>query len=173
MGKLKPPIRFFTQHNRFGQIFRADPCYCKESKEPWYDWAFIDWGQDDVNCVPAKLLIFMEIEANQISEPFKFGEAYITEPGAYALTYSFRSNKQQQAHQDSLLVEYGEIELTKQVNGLFQPIIYPVNVDSIVASCIVVPYNTSDDSIIATEWLLLKARDKWYDIFLDFMNKEI
>jgi hypothetical protein len=173
-GNLQPPIRFFTQHNRSGNIFRADPCYNKSSKEPWYDWAYINWGEDNINCVPAKLLLFMEIHDNQITNPFQFGDAFITEPGDYAITYSFESNMQQKAHLDSILVEYGQIVMSKQPgqNDL-EPAVYPVIVDSIVSCCIVVPYLTSEDPIVAKEWLLLKARDKWGNIFEAFMQTVI
>ena len=41
-GELKTTIKFFTQHNRNENIFRADPQFHKVAKQPWYDWVKVD-----------------------------------------------------------------------------------------------------------------------------------
>jgi hypothetical protein len=166
---LNAPIHFFTQHNRDDLIFRADPYYCiNDSSFPWHDWALIDWGDRQCDSVPAKLLIFMLIDEQNFTRPFKFGEAYISEPGAYALTYSFTSNQQERAHQTSMLVTYGKIMTSNE--DAEDVIIFPVPVHSIVSPCIAVPYRTEDDVISAKEWIILKSRSEWYEQFLDFLK---
>ena len=100
-------ISFFTQHNRNGNIFRADPDY---RSEPWYDWACIDYGNDD-KPVPAKLLIFVDLRENFVEE-FKIGQTWVTEPGCYALGYTMNHAPNEPGHNISLLVEYGELALS-------------------------------------------------------------
>lgn len=164
------PIKFFTLHKRQGNLFRADPCYEKAAVEPWYDWVYIDWGDSENNCVPAKILIFMDIEEKQYLKRFEFGGSIVNEPGVYAIVLSFVSNDITLAHQASKLVEYGT--LVNDINTQ-NPTIYAVSVDSIVKPCIAVPYNTEKSNIInANEWLILKSRDQWYDTFLEFMRDE-
>ena len=165
---MLPPFRFFTQHNRSGLIFRADPCYDKKSKEPWYDWAYINWGEAS-NCkVPCKLLLFIEIHVEQFIRPFKFGDGFIEEPGTYAICYSFNDNVNEKAHCDSLLVTYGKLLIN---NDNIRPLIYAVDVKSIVENCISVPYNTEDNIINAIEWLIIKPMSEWSDILIAFMKE--
>ena len=165
---LLPPFRFFTQNNRSGIIFRADPCYEKKSNYPWYDWAYIDWGEASNSRVPCKLLLFIEINEEQFLNPFKFGEAYITEPGTYAICYSFNDNTNEKAHCDSLLISYGCI-VTDNEN--MKPILYAVNVDSIVDNCLSVPYKTKDNIINAIDWLIIHPMSEWSDILIKFMKE--
>ena len=108
-GNLHAPIKFFTQHNRGGIIFRADPQFHKKQKEPWYDWCQVDWGDKECNKVPSKLLIFMEVSASDFKCPFKFGDSFIENPGSYAISYSFDQNNNIPAHLESMLVTYGEL----------------------------------------------------------------
>jgi hypothetical protein len=167
---LKPPIRFFTQHNRSGNIFRADPQFHKKSQEPWYDWVMVDWGNEDEDNVPAKLLLFLEIDESEFTQAFKFGESYIESPGAYAIAYSFATNFKEPAHLDSRLVTYGKI-LTTSDN--ITPILYVFDVNCIADTCIAVPYNTNEDIVNANEWLLLQSKDSWYNTFIDFMDETL
>jgi hypothetical protein len=163
-----PPIKFFTMHKRQGKLFRADPCYDKITSEPWYDWVYIDWGDSKNNCVPAKILIFMDIEEKQYLKKFQFGDSVVNEPGAYAIVYSFLSNKTTLAHQDSKLVEYGNLINDKNSQNLT---LYAVSVDSIVKPCLAIPYNIEKNIIDATDWLILKSRDQWYSTFLEFIRE--
>jgi hypothetical protein len=167
-GNLKAPIKFFTQYNRNGIIYRADPQFQKKSKQPWYDWVKVNWGEDNNNNCPAKLLLFMVVSDLDFSRPFKFGDSYIESPGSYALAYSVESNVVMQAHQNSSLVTYGEILYEKN-----QPILYVFDVNSIVDTCVAVPYYPKDTVITAKEWLFLKSKNEWYNLFLDFMNETL
>ena len=132
-GYLKPPIKFFTQHNRSGNIFRADPQFQK-TKEPWYDWVMVNWGSEDNDNVPAKLLLFMELDEDDFSGCFKFGESYIESPGSYAIAYSFETNVKEPAHLDSRLVTYGKILMEHNI-----PVLYVFDVNCILDTCIAVP----------------------------------
>jgi hypothetical protein len=165
---LKAPIKFFTQHNRFGNIFRGDPAFHKEKNEPWYDWVMVNWGNENTNYVPAKLLLFIEIHDSEFLQAFKFGESYIEGPGAYAIAYSFETNVKEPAHLDSRLVTYGKI--LQDDNG---PILYVFDVNCIADTCIAVPYQPSDDIITATEWLLLQSKERWYKTFITFMEETL
>lgn len=162
-------IKFFTQHNRQGNIFRADPCFDKTTGEPWYDWVYINWGDNENNCVPAKILIFMNIEEIQFLKTFPFGGSYVNEAGAYAIIYSFLSNETILAHLDSKLVVYGNLIHDDDAENLTM---YAVSVDSIVKPCIAIPYRTDSTIINATEWLILKSKDQWYSTFLEFMHDQ-
>jgi hypothetical protein len=71
-GCLKPPLRFFTQHNRFGMIFRADPEF--KPNEPWYDWVNVQW---DSGVVPAKMMLFIHIDHHQFNKSFNIGSTSI------------------------------------------------------------------------------------------------
>ena len=50
---------------------------------------------------------------------------------------------------------------------------YAINVNSIVDTCIAVPYHPDDSTIEAKEWIILKSRDEWYTTFLSHMEKEL
>jgi hypothetical protein len=56
---------FFTQHNRDLYIFRGDPAYTTNS--PWYDWVEVNWHE---GIIPAKILLFLQIEDNENFQPF-------------------------------------------------------------------------------------------------------
>ena len=166
---IVPPLKFFTEHKRHDNLFRADPCFKPDTKQPRYDWVYINWGETNFNCVPAKLLMFMDITAEQLQSGFQFGGSFVNEAGSYAIIYSFQSNDKILAHLDSMLVDYGKLIRDKDNYNL---ILYAVSVDSIVKPCIAVPYNTENNIIDADEWLILHPKEQWYDIFLDFMRNE-
>jgi hypothetical protein len=167
-GQLKAPIQFFTQHNRGGNIFRADPQFHKVSKDPWYDWVEVNWGDSNADYVPAKLLLFMEVPSSDFTGTFKFGESYIDSPGSYAIAYSFEMNVDEPAHLDSRLVTYGKLMTKNEV-----PLLFVFDVKCIADTCIAVPYQPDEDIINANEWLLLKSKSEWYNIFVDFMDSKL
>lgn len=167
-GNLKAPIQFFTQHNREGIIYRADPQF-KKGKQPWYDWVKVDWGTRTTNAVPAKLLLFMEISQTDFIGTFKFGNSFIESPGSYALAYSLQENDSEQAHLDSMLVNYGKIERDDKK----KPRLYAFNLDCIVETCIAVPYQTNETVINAHKWLFFTIKNKWYDVFIDWMKEKL
>jgi hypothetical protein len=43
-------------------------------------------------------------------------------------------------------------------------------VDCIESPCIAVPYNPKDSVINSQEWLILKSRKDWYNIFLEVLK---
>jgi hypothetical protein len=167
-GYLKAPIKFFTQHNRNGIIFRADPQFHKITKNPWYDWVKVNWGNKKEDACPAKLLLFMEVSVSDFTQPFKFGNSYIESPGSYALAYSLAENVEEPAHLDSRLVTYGKILSENE-----QPILYVFDVNSITDTCVAVPYHPKDTVITANEWLFFKSKDEWYNLFVDFMKEKL
>lgn len=163
-GYLQSPIPFFTRHKRFGTIFKADPIY--KENECWYDWATVNW---DVETLPAKLLLFIDISNSNFIKPFTVGSTTVTEPGMYALCYSLDYRTKIKAHTTSYLVSYGEImlESDKKTAALCMFLL-----DAIENNISAVPFNTSNgiDSINAREWLFLCSKSEWYDIFIKFMK---
>jgi hypothetical protein len=168
---MNGPIHFFTQHNRKGTIFRADPEFSKDPKEVWYDWVLVNWGEKGItDRVPAKLLLFMEItELDFIKKINMFGDSSINYPGTYAIAYSFESNNTIAAHLESKLVTFGKLHLSKDD---FEPIIYVFDVNCIVDTVIAVPYVPTEDVIDAKEWIILKSRSEWYETFISHLKAE-
>jgi hypothetical protein len=163
-GSVSSPIKFFTQHNRDEIIFHGDPNYNNEGN-PWYDWANVVW--DTNSALPSKILIFIDLRENFL-KPFEVGGSYITEPGCYAVSYTWVAIADDSTKQmaDSRLVKYGQ--LTCDEND--DPIICLFSVESIHSPCITIPYNVNDSIIEAKEWLMIESRVEWYDIFLDVLK---
>jgi hypothetical protein len=161
-GCIDGPFRFFTQHNRAQFIFRADPSYDKN--QPWYDWASIKWAQDGV--IPAKLLLFWDINEEEFKKQFTIGSTTVTCPGCYAISYSLSSSTSAiKAHGASQLVKYAKIDFERDI------CIIPL--DSIHSPITALPYKIEEDIINAQEWILLVSKTSWLEIFLDFMKSEI
>ena len=159
---LSGDLKFFTQHNRYGNIFRADPNYKNEMA--WYDWVLIQWDNDHI---PAKLLIFWDISEHQFIQPFKIGNSSIPYPGQYAIIYSpLSSSIIQPAHLASNLIQYGILE----INEKSEPVISIVDVESIYSPLSGLPYKSEESIINAREWLFLKPRHQWYEIFIGFVS---
>jgi hypothetical protein len=162
---LKGTINFFPQHNRHNNIFRGDPNY--ESGINWYDWANVKWSDD---IIPAKLLLFIDIKEEQFVRKFSIGETTIISPGHYAIAYSLKSSSNlQQAHLTSKLVQYGTLDLDK--NG--DPKMCIFHLDCISSTISAVPYKTSEDTIKAKEWIFLRPKFEWYNIFTSFVSETV
>ena len=150
----KTTLSFFAQHNRGSNIFRADPCY--EKNNPWYDWVTVTW-QNDGN-IPAKLLLFWEIDEKSYKKSFTVGSTTISGPGTYAIAYSLLSEESIiKAHGVSLLVQYAQLDLSRDI------CMFPV--DSIHSPITAVPYNINQNIIEATEWIILANKLNWKSIF--------
>ena len=159
---LKGPIRFFAQHNRGSHIFRADPSYDKYG--PWYDWAFVQW-QGDGN-IPAKLLIFLDINEDEFIKSFVIGSTTITTAGQYVIAYSLASTDSSiKAHGMSQLVQYATIHPLKDI------CVFPV--ESIFCPVTALPYETACNIVDAKEWILLYAKEQWLDIFFKYIKREL
>ena len=158
---VDPPFRFFAQHNRGNNIFRADPSY--EKGLPWYDWAQIQWAEGKI---PSKLLLFWEISADQFNKPFKIGSTAVDCPGTYAIAYSLASkDKTIKAHGISKLVLYSTIDVKSDL-CIF-------SVDCIESPITGLPFNVNDNLIEAKEWIFLKHRNEWPDIFQEVIAETI
>ena len=158
-------IELFTQHNRDKNIFRADPRFNDDN--PWNDWVLVKWTDDKI---PAKLMIFWEIEETHFIKPFQWNDIYIGNAGTYAFIYSLSSSSSmQKAHCDSLLTEYGVIDLdTKNL-----PKLYVIETESIASTLSAVPYKCEDNYRDALEWIFLKPKCEWYSVFTELMNREL
>lgn len=160
-GYVNSPIKLFTQHNRDGNIFRADSAW---KNETWYDWANVKWGAKEI--IPAQLLIFMDLNNNFI-KPFKVGQCKIVETGSYAIGRTFQSSKLMPAHQQSKLIGYGQLAISDKTK---KPELFMFPVDSIHSTCLAVPFRCNEDPTNAMEWLIIKPKLDWYKIFVDIVK---
>ena len=165
-GSLQSPICFFTQHNRDGCIFRANPDW-QETKSPWYDWARIKWDGYN-NSVPAQLNIFIDLSSNFV-KPFQMGQSFVTESGYYAIGRSFQDGLNVEAHQTSKLVQYGELIYDK--HDLPELCIF--SVESITNTMVAVPYRTNTSIFNAKEWLILHSKESWYDRLIQKLKEQM
>jgi hypothetical protein len=163
-GKVKSPILFFTQHNRDELIFRACPKY--NDNDPWYDWAYVDWG-DEVP-VPAKLLLFMDLSDN-LSGTFQVGSSFVTEPGYYAVAYTCETANNPLKTMDTLLVEYNQLIMEdKDISK--NPQLCMFNVESILSTCVAVPFIPHDTIINAESWCFLRPKQDWQEHLLNHLK---
>ena len=164
-GYLLAPLFFFTRHKRFGTTFKADPIY--KEKECWYDWATVKW---DVESLPAKLLIFLDISAESFLKPFTVGSTSIFGSGSYALCYTMEYHTKIKAHTTSALVSYGEITMNKNNT---EPTLCMFLLDAIESTISAVPFKIDNtvNKINSKEWLFLYSKAEWYDLFIDFMEE--
>jgi hypothetical protein len=166
-NKIRNPIKFFTLYKKNNNIFRADPNY--KDGEPWYDWVLVDWP--DYGCIPAKLMIFLQILTDDFISPFQVGDTFVKKTGLYAFAQSLSSEKEFiPAHMESLLVDYGNIEIHNKTK---LPKLCIFSLDCIHSSVSGVPYNVNESIINSKEWLFLKSKDKWYDVFINLMNRTL
>jgi len=56
LGNGVETLSLFTEHKRYGQIFRATPWCLKKS---WRDWVTVDWG--DYVLLPSQIWIFVDL----------------------------------------------------------------------------------------------------------------
>ena len=113
------------------------------------------------------MLLFWEISEDNYTHPFSIGECWVDSPGQYVLAYSIFSNKDiQKAHQASLMIDWGKLHVS--ANDI--PYIYVFPVDAIHSPISAVPYKVDDTIVDATEWMFLRPKMDWYDIFINKMN---
>jgi hypothetical protein len=162
---LKGSLKIFSQHNRNGTILRADPCF--KQNEPWYDWVQIQWTND---IIPAKLLLFLQINEEEFDKPFQFADSYIGNAGTYAFIYSLNSSSTMQpAHVSSLMTQYGELDLDKNN----EPILTIVECDCIHSCISAVPYEIDSNIVKSNKWIFLSNKSDWYNIYINYMDETV
>ena len=119
------------------------------------------------------MLIFVDIEDKQFKKNFVFGSTHISSPGIYAIGYSFSYGGREKAHLISNIVDYGKLmtEDDPVLGTVPQLCMFPV--DCIEGSCTAVPYHVSTNTISAIDWLILKPKRDWYNIFVDLMKTSL
>ena len=133
-------------------------------KNPWYDWVTVTWQKDGI--IPAKLLLFWEIDENDFKKTFTVGSTTISGPGTYTIAYSLLSEKSAiKAHGASLLVQYAQLDPSRDI-CMF-------SVDSIHSPITAVPYTINQNIVDATEWIILATKLNWKSIFYKFMQTEL
>jgi hypothetical protein len=88
----------------------------------------------------------------------------------YALLYSLQSSTLiQPAHLTSFLLQYGSLEV-----GIDNfPLLRIVEVECIHSTLSAIPYKTEENIINALEWIFLKQKQEWYQIFVEFIDNTI
>jgi hypothetical protein len=164
-GCIDGKLNFFTMHNRHSFLFRADPNY--KDNECWYDWAEVNWSNE---LIPTKLLLFWDIEKDSLKKAFKIGDITIKDPGQYVLCYSLKSHTElQPAHTQSILIQYGSLDIAEKR----LPKLYIFHIDCIASTISAVPYKVSDHCYNAIEWIFLRPKDEWYNIYINHMTEEL
>ena len=130
-------------------------------------------GLDQIQYIPAKMLLFVSISPENFISSFQFGSTTITGPGHYAISYSFDFGPKILAHCESKLCLWGKL-LTEKDAALSAPVpqLCMFTLDSIHRTCCAVPYKTETNIINAIEWLIGKPRKEWYDILFQFMIEQ-
>ena len=160
---VNSPIKLFTQHNRAGNIFRADSAW---KKDVWYDWANIQWDANEK--IPAQLLVFVDLKDNFLKK-FKIGQCFIDEAGCYAIGRSFQSSDEFiKGHQQSHFYDYGKLVISETTN---RPQLCMFNVESIHSTSIAVPYSCNDNLTNAENWLILKSKNEWYGVLVKIIKE--
>ena len=116
------------------------------------------------------MLLFWDIEEGTLKKSFRIGKTIINKAGQYVLCYSLSSKESiVPAHTTSVLVQYGKLEIDKNE----EPKLYICHVDCIDSTLSAVPYKTSDSIFNAVEWLFLRPKSEWYNIFMKLMDNEL
>jgi hypothetical protein len=127
----------------------------------------VSWNE---GVIPAKILLFWEIADHQFNASFHINNTYVTGTGTYALAYSLHARKDlKKAHGASHMVQFGEIDCDK--DKLPKLFIFPV--DSIIGPISAVPYQTTGNIVKAIEWIFLRPKQDWYNIFVSLMNETV
>ena len=112
------------------------------------------------------LELFMQIDEASFKKPFTIGSTRVNTHGTYVLAYSLLSEKTAiKAHGASQLVQYAQLDYSQDlciisVNSIFNPIV-------------ALPFRITDNVVDANEWILLKNKNNWKNIFIDFMKKTL
>ena len=160
-------LHFFSQLNREQYIFRADPNYTLD--KPWYDWVEVKWNE---GVIPAKLLLFWDIKDDQLKDNMFVGNTNINCIGKYAIGYSISSTDSIiPAHNISKLVQWGSLELENNLSLLPKLYIFPG--ESKLGPISAIPYKTEETIINAIEWIFLRPKKEWYQIFINLINDTI
>ena len=118
------------------------------------------------------MLLFVFISPEAFISSFQFGSTTITGPGYYAIAYSFDFGPKILAHCESKLCLSSKLLTEKDAVLGTVPQLCMFTLDSIHGTCCAVPYKTETNIINAIEWLIVKPRKEWYDIFFQFMKEQ-
>jgi len=156
LGNGVETLSLFTEHKRYGQIFRATPWFLKK---PWRDWVTVDWGDDVL--LPGQIWIFVDLR--------DIPEGLIYEPGIYAVMES--STKRTVPSETSLsqiFVPYLKETLPKK-EGKVQRLFYFVDVESFHApTCMIPDFGNPSDRA----YLQVTPRSEWASQFSDWLQTE-
>jgi hypothetical protein len=159
------------------EIYRADLLY---KHGGWNDWVYVNW--DEYGYIPARILMFFEINYWNDGCISECNDTYIIQPGNYALCYMIAEQldddidnpkKHFRAHTSSFLVKCAKLMTEKDhYSNKVVPIFGTIEISSFSAPCIAVPYdiNQSTDKF---NYLFVEPRSIWTEIFVKFLRNEI
>ena len=176
-----------------GTIFRANPSYGK-CKEPWHDWAVIDWepDQDDVtSLIPGRLMVFIEVEDFEKNDTVTPNEYFPIEGvGKYVVVESLIESiyadpptkcpgiANYLAHDVCSIVYWSKFELEDssvsadtEIPVSQVPVLRIVPTDVIHDPTVVIPYDLDQPNGI--EWLNVSPKTIWMEHLVNEMESRI
>ena len=162
----------FTEYKLGGDIYRCHPSY--RGGEEWMDWAMIRWDNEEVEMVPAKLCMFLNLENSMLMsdsehevfrEMFDYDDDDIDDPNSYfylsrtkwVVIQSCLSENEEGTHVKN---EYRvDTKLGKRYYLEKQWRLLPIESIAAPASCIVV--GDDDDEVVS-----FGSNSSWKSIFL-------
>ena len=153
-------VELFTEYKRNGVLFRAHPNFRKSG--PWYDWVMIRYerntGLNGYNEYIHKNQVYY---MDNVDNPEKYEYA----PGmilAFASIeeeyYAIVKTCQSKCSKDTLITTLWRMDFVDRNNTI--PFVLPVNVESIVRHCVMIPTNEQED-LFQEIWFI----ERWGDMF--------
>ena len=135
-------------------LFRSNP---STNGEEWYDWAWFRWNDEDTEKdVPARIYMFVDLRNVNISE------LELNQKGFSKSIYAcIRSlvDLPTQLHKGRKILFKSKLEDIPDKYRL-------IDVNSITASCYVIPNFVSIEDEIFEEWIILENRYRWSEHFI-------
>ena len=118
----------------------------------------------------SKIVVIMDIEEHQFKNVFRYGESIISSPGKYCIAYSLLGTSSVlKAHGISKMVQYGKLIANEKAE--LEMYIFPV--DCIHGTISAVPFLVNESIENAREWLFLRPKNEWYNIYLSLINETL
>ena len=154
-------LKIYTEHNRWGTIFRASPYY---RGKPWMDWANVDFGAENGGILPVHLWCFLDLR--MVPEG---STDVVKEPGIYAICeLTERSKIASELEMSDLFVPLRK-KVGKKVDGKYKRDFKFVDVEYFHSPTCVIPdiSNTSK-----TAYLQLEPKSEWVRKFEEWICAE-
>lgn len=158
LGEDVKELNLFTEHIRYGTIFRGSPRYRGKA---WRDWVMIDWG-DEGGILPAQVWIYVDLRNIQPNLAY--------EPGIYAVIESAKKNNDKAENDLSEIFKPYIKETTKiHANGKIDRQFYLVDVDTFYEPTVMIPDVGNKNK---AAFLRMIPKTKWSELFSEWLAEE-